>query len=124
MDFIELALRGKSVGFEKVIAMIDGMVENLKKEQGDDDAKKQYCNTKFDEADDAKKSAEQAIADLDTAIADAEEAITTLKSEIDALGDGIRALDKSVADATEQRKEENADYKEPMTTTPACKELI
>merc|ERR1719159_1061316 len=104
--------------------MIDGMIETLKKEQGDDDAKKQYCNTKFDEADDAKKSAEQAIADLDTAIADAEEAIATLKTEIEALGDGIRALDKSVEEATEQRKEENEDFKTLMATDAACKELI
>merc|ERR1719379_704224 len=117
MDFIELALRGKSVGFEKVIAMIDGMVENLKKEQGDDDAKKEYCNTKFDEADDKKKA-------LETAIADTEEAISTLKTEIEALSDGIKALDKSVEEATEQRKEENQEFKDLMAANTACKELI
>merc|ERR1719443_1096370 len=104
--------------------MIDGMVGNLKKEQGDDDAKKEYCNTKFDEADDKKKGLENSIADLDTAIADAEEAIATLKTEIEALSDGIKALDKSVEEATEQRKEENEDYKELMAADAACKELI
>merc|ERR1719161_2897347 len=100
------------------------MVKNLYKEQEDDDSKKEYCLTKLDEVEDKKKVQETAIADLDTAIADAEEAITTLKSEIDALGDGIRALDKSVADATEQRKEENEDYKELMVNNAACKDLI
>merc|ERR1719265_2078325 len=33
LDFIALAIQGKKVGFEKVIAMIDDMVANLKNEQ-------------------------------------------------------------------------------------------
>merc|ERR1719503_448983 len=52
------------------------------------------------------------------------ENIQTTKEEIDALEDGIRALDKSVAEATEQRKEENEDYKELMAGDAAAKELI
>jgi len=39
-----------------VIKMIDGMVDNLKNEQQDDDSKKEYCNTQFDVSDDKKKS--------------------------------------------------------------------
>ena len=42
-DLIELALNGKQKGFEKVISMIDKMVNNLIKEQTDDDNKKAYC---------------------------------------------------------------------------------
>merc|ERR1719362_2534079 len=45
----------------------------------------------------------------------------TTKEQIDALEDGIRALDKSVAEATEQRKE---DYEELMASDAAAKELI
>merc|ERR1719362_1701728 len=44
LDLIALALKGKSQGFEKVIGMIDEMVANLKKEQEDDEAKKEYCD--------------------------------------------------------------------------------
>merc|ERR1719210_2215708 len=44
LDLIALALRGKSQGFEKVIGMIDEMEANLKKEQADDEAKKEYCD--------------------------------------------------------------------------------
>merc|ERR1719388_51544 len=104
--------------------MIEAMVANLHKEQEDDDSKKEYCLKEFDESEDKKKSLENEIADLDTAIADAEEAITTLKAEIEALSDGIKALDKSVEEATEQRKEENADFTELMANDAACKELI
>merc|ERR1719230_1363512 len=41
-----------------------------------------------------------------------------------ALEAGIKALDKSVAEATEQRKEENQDYKALMASDTAAKELL
>jgi hypothetical protein len=124
LDFISLALRGKKIGFEKVIGMIDDLVAELKKEQQDDDNKKEYCDVQFDLADDKKKALEKTVADLETAITEAKENIVTTKEEIDALEDGIRALDKSVAEATEQRKEENEDYKSLMAGNAAAKELI
>merc|ERR1712113_925232 len=43
LEFIALALRGNSKGFEKVIKMIDDMVALLGKEQVADDEKKAYC---------------------------------------------------------------------------------
>merc|ERR1719324_1772026 len=105
-----LALRGKKVGFEKVIKLMDDMVVMLKKEQQDDDHKKEYCAVQLDLADDSKKELERAISDSEKAIAEAEDALTTVKDEITVLEDGIAALDKSVAEATEQRKKENAEY--------------
>merc|ERR1719453_62656 len=124
LDFIALALRGKTEGFGFVIKMMEDMIANLKKEQEDDDAKKEYCLKEFDEAEDKKKSLETKISDLETAIADAEEAIMTLKTEIEALDDGIKALDKSVVEATEQRKEENEDFTASMAANAACKDII
>jgi septal ring factor EnvC (AmiA/AmiB activator) len=117
-------LKGKKIGFEKVIKMIDEMVANLKAEQGDDDKKKEYCNAEFDATDDKKKGLEQSIADSETAIAELEGAIATLKDEIDALNAGIKALDKLVADATAQRKAEHADYTELMANDGAAKEVL
>merc|ERR1719503_310862 len=55
LDFISLALRGKKIGFEKVIGMVDDLVKELKKEQQDDNNKKEYCDVQFDLADDKKK---------------------------------------------------------------------
>jgi len=124
LSFIALALNGKKIGFEKVIKMVDEMVVNLKKEQQDDDAKKEYCETQLDQADDKRKALEQSIADSETTIKDTEGAIETLGEEIAALNAGIKALDKSVAEATENRKEENADYKELMTTDTTAKEIL
>jgi len=124
LDFIALSLRGKKIGFEKVIKMIDDLAAELKKDQEDDDAKKEYCANEFDKSDDKKKVLEKSVADLTTAIADAEEGITTTTAEIAALEDGIKALDKSVAEATEQRKEENAEYTALMSSNSAAKELL
>jgi len=124
LDFIALALHGKKIGFGQVIKMIDDLVVELKKEQQDDDNKKEYCDVQFDLSDDKKKVEEKKIADLETAITESEEGIVTTKEQIDALEDGIRSLDKSVAEATEQRKEENEDYTALMAGDAAAKELI
>lgn len=123
IDLLELAINGKG-GFDKVITMIDEMVASLKKEQADDDAKKEYCEKEFDTSDDKKKSLEQKIKDDEAAIADMEGSISTLTDEIAGLEAAVKALDKSVAEATEQRKTENAEYKKLMASDTAAKELI
>merc|ERR1740138_1565344 len=51
-------------------------------------------------------------------------AIEKLTEEIAALVAGIKALDESVASATEQRKEENQEYKALMASDSAAKELL
>merc|ERR1719345_733537 len=100
------------------------MTATLQKEQKEDNEKKEYCAAEFDKSDDKKKALEQSVADSETAIEEAEGAIAQLKDEIKALEDGIKALDKSVAEATEQRKEENTDYKELMANDGAAKEIL
>merc|ERR1719453_2048855 len=104
--------------------MIDEMVATLKTEQQDDNDKKEYCETQFDLADDKKKSLERSVSNLEKAIAKAKEGIAALAEEIKALEEGIVALDRSVAEATEQRKEENSEFKEVTAANAAAKELI
>jgi hypothetical protein len=124
LSFIALALQGKKVNFGKVLKMIDEMVKVLSAEQQDDDDKKEYCNGAFDAADDKKKSTERSVSNLEKAIAKEKEGIAALAEEITALQDGIVALDQNVAAATEQRKEENTEFKELMASNAAAKELI
>merc|ERR1740130_874490 len=104
--------------------MIDDMTANLKVEQQDDNDKKEYCNMQFDTADDKKKGLERSVSNLEKSIAKAKEGVATLAGEIKALEEGTIALDKSVAEATEQRKEENADYTELIASDAAAKELL
>merc|ERR1719401_646423 len=76
LDFIVLALRGRKVGFEKVIKMIDEMVSALKAEQTSDEDKKEYCASQLDTAEDKMKALERKVSDTETAIASMEEGIT------------------------------------------------
>merc|ERR1719215_1885013 len=71
-----------------------------------------------------KKGLERSIANLDKAIEKAKEGISALTDELAALAAGIKALDKSVADATEQRKEENEEYTELMASDGAASEIL
>merc|ERR1719230_914646 len=103
--------------------MIDDMIANLKEEQADDDSKMEFCTAQLD-ADDKKKALDRTVSDLETKIAGLKEALVTITGEIDALEDGIRALDKSVAEATEIRKKEHEEYSELMASNGAAKELI
>jgi len=128
LELLTLALTGKrsagGAGFGEVIKMIDEMVEILKKEQQDDDDKKEYCSKQFDLSDDKKKSLERTIKQEENGIATAEEAISTLKEEIASLIAGIKKLDKSVAEATEQRKEENTEFNALVASDSAAKEVL
>jgi chromosome segregation ATPase len=128
LQLIALALSGKKAlstgGFDKVVKMIDDMVALLKTEQLDDDHKKEYCEAQFDQADDKKKGLERSVSDLEKAIASAKEGIATATEETASLEAGIKELDKSVAEATENRKEENVEYKELMASDTAAEELL
>lgn len=128
LDFLVLALSGKRAltqgTFDKVVKMIDNMVAELKKEQQDDANKKEYCSVQLDTADDKKKALERTVSDLEGEIAKAKELIATLTDEIAALTAGIVELDKSVAEATEQRQAENEEFKSLMAADGAAKELL
>jgi chromosome segregation ATPase len=124
LDFIEMALQGKQMGFEKVITMIDDMVANLKKEQGADDGLKTFCDKEFDASDDKKKQLELSISDSETAIEELQGSIAMLADEIEALEDGVKALDKAVSEATENRKEEHEDFSELMANDANAKEVL
>merc|ERR1719502_2160964 len=112
------------MGFEKIIKMIDELVVDLKAEQAIDEDKKAYCLKEIDAAEDKKKGLELDVADLEKAIADAKESIATLAAEIAALEDGIKKLDKSVAEATETRKEEHDDFVATLAANTAAKDLL
>merc|ERR1719148_431003 len=124
LDLVMIALTGKSSSFDKVLKMIDDMVALLGKEQKDDDAKKTYCESELDQTEDQKKVLDQSLSDLEKAMDEAQENIATLASEIAALIAGVKALDSSVQDATENRKAENAEYKATLAANEAAKELI
>merc|ERR1719253_604241 len=124
LSLIAYALKSKKADFSKVLAMIDNMVTLLGKEQRDDDAQKSMCDKDFEESADHKKETEEAIAASSASIAEMDEQSATLASEVATLQAEIKALDKAVADATEQRKSEHADFVTYQSQSGAAVQLI
>merc|ERR1719242_1398644 len=100
------------------------MVDLLMKEQVEDDVKKAWCEKAMDKTEDEQKTLERKVSDLGKAQDDAKDTLATLTDEIEALIDGIKKLDKTVAEANEQRHAENTEYKESMAANGAAKKLL
>jgi len=111
-------------GFADVIKMIDDMVVLLGKQQEEDDKSKEFCEAEFDKAEDEEKAAKTKLGQIDAALAEATDAIVSLGQEIADLTKGIGELDYAVAEATEQRKEEHADYVEAAQLNEAAIGLV
>merc|ERR1719336_1620415 len=125
LDFIALSLSSRGGGhFDKIITMIDEMVTLLNEEQVEDDVKKAWCEKALDKTEDEQKALERKAGDLAKAQEDGKDTLATLTDEIEALIDGIKQLDKQVAEANEQRHEENKDYKDSMAANVAAKKLL
>lgn len=124
LEFLGLALTGKKIDFTKVIKLIDDLVATLHREQTDDDDKKEYCEITFDQLDDSKKSNDRDISNLNNDIEELSGSIETVKDEIAALISGIKELDKSVVEATDQRKSDHEDFVNLVANDNAAKELL
>merc|ERR1719398_391890 len=107
LALIEFSMKSKAVDFSKILAMIDGMVKVLGEEQKDDDATKSYCDKEISKSESEKKDTEEAIATSEAAIEEMTDESATLADEIKKLQKEVKDLDKAVAEATENRKEEN-----------------
>merc|ERR1719461_2568446 len=86
--------------------------------------KKKYCEAELDKTEDEKKELERKVDDLLKAQEEGKDTLATLGEDIEALADGIKALDKQVAEATENREEENTEYKEEMAANVGAKKLL
>eukprot|EP00443_Scrippsiella_acuminata_P084191 CAMPEP_0115494284 /NCGR_PEP_ID=MMETSP0271-20121206/64636_1 /TAXON_ID=71861 /ORGANISM="Scrippsiella trochoidea, Strain CCMP3099" /LENGTH=647 /DNA_ID=CAMNT_0002922849 /DNA_START=42 /DNA_END=1985 /DNA_ORIENTATION=+ len=124
LDFVALALSGRKGGLDKVTKMVGRLIDTLQQEQDADDHKKEYCSEQFMSARGKTRTLKRTVSDVGTAIEDIKEGIATLTEEIGALKKGIVSLDQSVAEATQQRKAENAEFKETMASSAAARELI
>merc|ERR1740138_155823 len=114
----------KSVDFSKVLAQIDGMVIVLGKEQTDDDTQKDFCDKDLAKSEAEKASTEDAIASSEAAIEEMTASSESLAEEIATLQSDVKALDKAVAEATEQRKEEHGEFLTFQTENNAAVQLI
>jgi chromosome segregation ATPase len=119
-----LALKSGVHGFEKVVGMVDGMVGVLEEEQVKDDKTDVWCLGELDKAKDDIKASEVAITELEAAVDQQRDTIATTDSEIAELKAGLVELDKSVAEATEQRKKEHAESVDTAAANGAAVQLL
>merc|ERR1719262_1263320 len=119
-----LALSSSAGGFEKVVGMVDGMVGVLEEEQVGDDKTEAWCKAELDKAEGELKTTEVDLEALRATIDETRDAIANTASEIEALKAGLVELDKSVAEATEQRKKEHEEMLETVAGNQAAVELL
>merc|ERR1719473_2412956 len=124
LELLELSLKAKKVDFSKVLAMIDGMEKVLKEEQSDDDSTKAFCDKDLTQSEGEKKDTEEAISASEAFIEETTAESAATADEIEVLQKEIKALDKAVAEATEQRKEEHADFLVFQQQSNAAPQLI
>merc|ERR1719253_673465 len=117
-------MSSKARGLDKVIKMIDDMVVLLGKDQSDDDKSKTFCEDELEKTGDEQKAATEKKAQVEAQIAEATDAVAALADAIAGLQQDIKDLDKSVATATEQRKEEHADFQESQQLNAAASQLV
>jgi hypothetical protein len=110
--------------FTKVKASIDEMIVALKKTQGDEVVKKDFCNKeihgnemKTTEKTNLKEDLTQAIADLETSKG-------TLADEIAALKESIATAQTEMKKASELRLAENTEFQMTITDQVATQEIL
>merc|ERR1719353_2319173 len=124
VQFLENALKSKSVDFSKVIKMVEEMEVVLKEEQASDDAQKSFCDGDISSSEKEEKDTEEEIASSAALIEECKEASAATADEIAVLQKEIKELDLAVAEATEQRKEEHGEYIQFMEENNAAVQLL
>jgi len=111
-------------GFDKIVTMLDNMIASLETEQADDDKKRDWCGEEIHRIEQEVKGLETEVSDVAADIEEKEDQFETLKSEIATLQQSNADMDKSVAQATEQRQDEHAEYASTSASNQAALELI
>jgi len=120
-----LSLQSRSAGgFDQVSKMIDNMIATHEKDQAGEDEKRDFCMVEIAKTQDDEKALKGTIADMSADVEKLEDEVSSLLSEIAALQKGIENLDKSVVEATAQRKDEHSEYTATAASNQAAVELI
>merc|ERR1719321_196769 len=118
-------VKSKSAGgFDEVIKMVDDMVVLLGKQQAEDAKQKTYCEDELEKAADEEAASKTKLAQVDAALSEQTDEIGSLMEKISTLTSDIAELDKAVADATAQRKEEHTEYVEMVQMSEVAKGLV
>jgi len=104
--------------------MIDGMVEVLAKDAAEDEKQKSWCTDEFGQSDKDAAAATTTKTQVEAEIAELTDGISELMEAVNTLTGEVAELDKSVADATEQRKADHAEFTEALQLSEVAVGLI
>jgi len=121
---LKMSSKGKTHGLESVVKMIDDMVVLLGKDQADDDKSKTFCEDELEKTTDEQKAATDKKAQVEAQQAELTDGVAALADSIATLKQDIKDLDKTVAQATEQRKEEHEDFTQSQQLNQAASQLV
>lgn len=124
LRFLELALMGKKVDMRKVIKLIDGMISLMARELQDDERKKKYCVDGLNDSKIKSKDIAKSVSEQEANKDDRAETMAAVADEIKNTQGEIASLDSLTADATTERKAQNAEFTEFMSSNHAAKEIL
>merc|ERR1719313_2930182 len=110
--------------FDGIKSMVQEMVTNLEMEQDEDDAHYSWCQDELSMKASKRGKLSEELEQLENKIANTQSAIDTTDEEMACLKAEIAALDKSVTDATEDRKQEHAEYTSTMSELQLAVDLL
>lgn len=104
------ALKAKAVDFSKILKMIDDMVVLLKEEYKTDLATRDQCNGDLNSAASEKKDTEHAIEGLTATIEELSGSIKAQAALMEKSAAEVKDAKTAMAEASAQRREENAEF--------------
>merc|ERR1719461_2089582 len=107
-ELAALAVRLRLDGFEKVKAAMDKMHAELKTQQKEEYEKNDFCKAELDKNEDKVKVAGQEKDDLDSKHLEVSNEIEAIEDALSKLKEDVAAMEVSLKEAGEARKEENA----------------
>merc|ERR1719408_473053 len=104
--------------------MIDDMVTLEGKEQKEDDEEKPWCEGEFTKASHEETVEKKEIESIEADLDEKADQVAQLEEEIKSMVEEIAELDKMVAEASEQRKEDHADFVSETQMSGVAVELV
>merc|ERR1719456_1534157 len=112
-------------GAAKVVdGMIDNMVHVLHDEDVEDEHKKDWCSNETEVTEKLNTEKQALVEKLKADLASMGDALDSTNADIKTLEETIAALDKSVHEATEQRKKEHSEFVNTFATMDTARRLI
>merc|ERR1719158_1280837 len=103
-----------AVDFGEILKMIDEMIAILTKDNKDDLTQKDFCIAELTKTEREKAATDDKLSSLASSIEEMTDSADQMAEKIKSLQDGIASLDKDVAEATEMRKKEHAEFNDNL----------